>query len=261
MSGYVNSLRLVKWRFLLTFAEETNMPPFVGNTIRGALGKSLCDNFPAAYNAVFKVSAGGSIPNPFVISAPYPSKEFYQTGESLEFAVTLFGAACGFADDIIGAAKRMSGGKLSGTNLSNVTCEYSREWSDAGVQTIPPYGDITIHFVTPTELLRGKEPVCEPSFGTLIDSLFGRIAGIVDHYGESAFVLPYSLFADKPLVKAEFDLKQVKISLNKQPINGFTGTARYRGDITPYLPYIDLGSQIHIGKKTTRSCGEYIFEL
>ncbi|MDR0221894.1 MAG: CRISPR system precrRNA processing endoribonuclease RAMP protein Cas6, partial [Lachnospiraceae bacterium] len=43
--------------------------------------------------------------------------------------------------------------------------------------------------------------------------------------------------------------------------DGFVGTVSYFGDVTRYLPYIDLGSQIHIGKKTTRACGEYVFEI
>ena len=100
------------------------MPPFVGNTIRGAFSTALYENSKSAFNAVFKTEPVESAPNSYVISTPYPSKIGYVKGD-----------------------------------------------------------------------------------------------------------------------------------------NGIVGSVRYKGDITKYLPYIDLGSQIHIGKKTTRGCGEYEFEF
>ena len=36
-----------------------------------------------------------------------------------------------------------------------------------------------------------------------------------------------------------------------EPVDGILGEARYFGDVTRYLPYIDLGTQLHLGKKTT----------
>ena len=110
-------------------------------------------------------------------------------------------------------------------------------------------------------MLSGKQPVLNPDFATFVDRLFWRISAICDNYGESEFVVPYSLIARKPLVRAEYSLEQVSINSNNQPINGFIGKVSYSGDIVRYLPYIDLGSQMHIGKKTTRSCGEYTFEV
>ena len=101
----------------------------------------------------------------------------------------------------------------------------------------------------------------EPDFAVLMDSLLGRIAAICDHYGPSEFVIPYALVAKKPYVNAKYDLKRVQINSNSQPVNGFVGKVTFFGDVTRYLPYIDLGSQLHIGKKTTRSCGEYNFTL
>jgi hypothetical protein len=256
-----NELRLVKLLFTLTFIRESRLPPFAGNTIRGALGQSLCDNCGSAYNSLFKVTSGESVPNPFVIAAPYPSRGVYMPGDTLEFSLTLLGTACDYEDDVIDAAKLMCKGMLSGAGLSKAECEYARNWSDAGAESIMPCGAVTLDFIAPTEILSGKEPVYAPDFATLMGSLFGRIAGIIDNYGESEFTVPYALIAKKPLIIAEYDLKQVRINSNKQPINGFVGTIRYSGDVTRYLPYIDLGSQIHIGKKTTRSCGEYYFEL
>jgi hypothetical protein len=257
----MNSIKLLKLRFTLTFTGETHLPPFVGNTLRGALGRALCDNFPVVYEAVFKVAGGESTPNPFTISAPYPGKESYHIGENMDFSLTLFGSACVYEDEIINAAKLMCNGKLSHAKLTATELEYSREWSDAGAESITPCNFLRLQFISPTQILSGKVSVYAPDFGMFIDSLLGRISAITDNYGEKEFTIPYSLIARKPFVRAEYDTKRLLITTNKQPIGGFVGTICYLGDVTRYLPYIDLGSQLHLGKKTTRSCGEYTFEI
>jgi len=83
----------------------------------------------------------------------------------------------------------------------------------------------------------------------------------MDNYGENELILPYSLMYRKSYIKMECDLRTVKFQTNDQPIIGLLGQVRYYGDVTRYLPYIDLGSQTHIGKKTSRACGEYTFEI
>jgi len=252
---------LTKLRFELTFRNDSRLPLFVGNTIRGAIGQSLYDNHRGVYDKVFKTSSESSIPNPFAISAPYPSKGSYFKGDTLEFFITLFGSACEYDDAISDAARLMCSGKLLGAELSEVECIYSCEWSDSGAESIAHCDLVNLEFISPTELISSKRPVFEPDFTTFIDSLFGRISSICDNYGKCEFVIPYSLIARKPQVSAVYDLKNVQINSNSHPINGFIGKIAYSGDLTRYLPYIDLGSQIHLGKKTTRSCGEFSFEI
>jgi hypothetical protein len=257
----MNTLALTKLHFTLTFTRETRLPQFVGNTIRGALGQALHDDHQEVYDAVFKVADDGSVPNPFAVSAPYPSQGGYAAGETLGFSVTLFGTACGHADEMIEAAESMCKGKLATARLADAECVYSREWSDAYAETIPYCDTLTLDFASPTVLLSSREAVYEPDFPAFIDSLFGRISAVIDNHGENEFVLPYSLIARKPLVRATHDIKRVHINSNNHPIDGFVGRISYHGDVTRYLPYIDLGGQLHLGKKTTRSCGEYTFEI
>ena len=257
----MNKLKLCKHKFTLRFTADTILPPFVGNTIRGAFGQSLCDNFPDVCEQVFKIGDTESVPNPFVVSMPYPGKGGYRTGDTLDFAITLFGAACVYESEILSAVRLMCRGKLSSSEIINSEQVYIREWSDDGAETIPYADALTVRFLTPTEILSSKVPVAELDFKKYIDSLFGRIAGVIDRYTEDKFTIPYRFVANIPFVKAEYRLKPIRFKTSGQPINGFVGSIRYFGDITRYLPYIDLGSQIHIGKKTTRSCGEYSYKI
>jgi len=249
------------------FKEETRLPLFIGNTLRGALGQSLCDNFPIVYSTVFKVDGGESKPNPFVISAPYPGKGFYKSGDTLVFGITLFGSACEYVNDISGAARFMCNEKLSGAVLTESVLVYDREWSDADAEVTQPCDCLTVDFITPTEIKTegGTKTDLKPDFGLIIDRVFSRISAIFNNYGDGEFIIPYSLIANKPFVVAGHNLIHKRINLDvlgKKRIDGFVGKICYRGDITRYIPYVaNLGSQLHIGKKTTYSCGEYTFDL
>ncbi|MDR1160595.1 MAG: CRISPR system precrRNA processing endoribonuclease RAMP protein Cas6 [Syntrophomonadaceae bacterium] len=285
----MNSLRLAKHRFTLRFKSDTILPSFIGNTIRGALGRALyednswfaeelqcacccaelreynsytygyCNN--CAYGSIFKSSSVVSIPNPYTISVPYPAKMDYRSGDELMFFITLFGSACDFGTNVITAAKNMCKGKITDCVCDYEGTEYERVWSDGGAESIPYCGKLTINFITPTEILSSKKPVTEVPFAALIDTLFGRIGDIIDNYTNGKFIIPYKLIAHKPYITTKTKLRPTYFQTSGQPIRGFLGSVTYFGDVTHYLPYIDLGSQIHIGKKTTRACGEYNFEI
>ena|GEM_PF-6693833 len=256
-----NTLRLIKYKIVLRFTSASELPPFLGNTIRGALGGALERMGSPAYEQVFKVKTPESVPNPYAIDVPYPSKSIYKAGDTLEFYITLFGCACEYAAEFTVAANDMSRGNLKNCVLDDFVAVYDRIWSDAGSESIPQCNEILIKFATPTEILSSKKTMSELSFGIFVDSLFGRIGGIIDNYMVRNFIIPYALVSKKPFVSATHNIKQLTLKTRNQPINGFIGTIKYSGNITPYLPYIDLGSQIHIGKKTTRACGEYSFEI
>ena len=273
---YKNRLQLTKLRITLRFQAASHLPSFVGNTLRGALGRALsqlccewdsprCDtcNKTAAcvYGAMFKAQSSSSIPNPYVISAPFPSNGHYKSGDKLAFFITLFGSACIFERDVLSAAESMCTAKLKDAELVDAVCDYSRQWSDEGAESIVPCDKLTVHFMTPTEIRIGGEAITEVDFATLTESLFGRITDIIGNYTEGEFVLPYRLSVRKPLIQSEYNLKKVHLTTSGQPIDAILGTISYFGDVTRYLPYIDLGTQLHIGKKTTRGCGEYVFEI
>jgi len=192
---------------------------------------------------------------------PYPCNEEYKAGDILSFYITLFGTACSFEKEVIDAAKYMCEGKLAHAQLAEYKQVYNRIWSDEGAEHIPYCNTLTVNFLTPTEIFIQGKAASQINFDLFIDRLFGRISVIIDHFGKSEFVLPYNLIANKPLIKAEYDLNMVRFNTSGQPITGVCGNVRYSGDVTRYLPYVDLGSQVHIGKKTTRACGEYAFVI
>jgi len=217
--------------------------------------------YPDIYRNIFKVATIESMPNPFVISTKYPSDVEYKSGCELVFYITLFGAVCGFAQKVANAVESMNNGKLANTRLMRCEEIYDQEWSDAGAEHISHCDVLTVDFLTPTGIMVKKQATAQIDFHLFVDRLFARIGEIIDNYSDSELVIPYNLVSKKPNVKAEYNLRMVKFQTNGQPISGVCGKVRYMGNVSRYLPYIDLASQLHIGKKTTRSCGEFSFEI
>ena len=98
--------------------------------------------------------------------------------------------------------------------------------------------------------------------GCLGRALLHRNCRLCDLYGEGEFTLPYRLLARKPRIAAQFSTQRVAIPQDHgQRVDGIVGEITYEGEITRYLPYLDLGTKLHIGKKTTRGCGQFEIEI
>ncbi|GHU34160.1 hypothetical protein FACS1894105_00440 [Clostridia bacterium] len=193
----------------------------------------------------------------------------------------LFGIAVHLWKDLITSVKAMFegdfGGHVAAFRLKNVGNYYNgelvfndgefllepafAEWSDKNASTIERVTAIRINFLTPYEILQNDKLVAEPDFSLFTEALFSRIAAVADLYGESEFVLPYRLMYRKPFVQVKHNLKIVTLTQKKESVTGVYGSIDFIGEITRYVPYIDIGTQLHIGKKTTRGCGEYNFEI
>jgi hypothetical protein len=275
---FMNTLNLVKLTFLAEFATDTSLPSYIGNSLRGVLGRSLisrncirddanCEDCQrkseCVYAEVFKsqtqVAGLTSVPNPFVFDFDYPGREHYAKGDTLDFSITLFGSAFRWKAEIVSAVKDMFQGKLGSLHLIKADEEYACEWSDEG--EIPRIDTLTVELMTPLVLLNSKKLVADIDFNLFTDSLFNRIAGVIDVYGDSEFVLPYSLMHRKPNIMTTADLHVVSIKQEKQPIVGLMGKLSFSGELTRYIPYVDLCAQLHIGKLTTRGCGKIELEI
>jgi hypothetical protein len=296
----MNALKLVKLVFEAEVITKTLLPGYLGNTIRGALGKALaarcCENqsqtlcggcdraaacvYAQMFKSVYRDAEFTSAPNPYAIDVGSSDRREYSVGDTIQFNVLLFGSATRFAEEVVLAARAMFGGVFGGAKqalaLRSVHDGYTNApvlkdgsvsapepvvWNDDGAESIKKITEIEVEFITPTQILRMSKLASEFDFDTLTDSLFNRISSIIDIYGDKEFVLPYRLPFRKPQIAVEQDLRIVTIKQEKQPIVGMVGKARYSGELTRYMPYIDLGTQLHIGKMATRGCGQYKFKI
>ena len=291
----MNQLQMVRMDLEAEVLQNVQLPGFLGNVLRGCLGRALlrqncgmgspdCETcsrrggcvYPNVFKVIRSTTAFPTMPAPFVIRAPEFGKRQWQAGEALKFSILLFGSAIRWSTEILQAASTIFEGRFAQTQgalrlqavhdgFTGQSAENELQiavWSDTGAQSIPPVQGVKIRFLSPTQVFQDHFVVEKPEFSLFMDSLFARIAAMVDIYGEEEFVLPYGLVGRKPQVAARVSTQRITIPQDRgQRVDGIIGEIVYEGNVTRYLPYLDLGTQLHIGKKTTRGCGQYEIEI
>jgi hypothetical protein len=84
---------------------------------------------------------------------------------------------------------------------------------------------------------------------------------MIDLYGKGEFIIPYGLVHRLLHIVARQNLRKVSIIDAKCTFEGFLGEVAYSGELTRLMPYIDLGSVMHMGKLKTRGFGQYTFQI
>lgn len=156
----------------------------------------------------------------------------------------------------------------------------------------PPVDTLDIEFLTYTRVV-GKGHLRESlDFPLLFGAILRRLALLIYAHGsggslplpdgptlEAAAFLQYfyDRYAQRPearaAIRSAFDLAGQVTTVTQQlhwsdwerysgrqethmKLGGVLGTVRYRGSLTPFLPYVRLGEYIHVGKNTAFGLGQ-----
>ena len=126
-------------------------------------------------------------------------------------------------------------------------------------------GSLGIRFVTPTQIKYQGRPAAAPEFHVLWRSLQLRLSmlrlahgagrpeldfGAVIRLAEAVRLTDWDTRAD---TWERYSSRQGR----RVPMQGFTGTARYQGDLAPFLPALRLGTLTGIGDNCTFGQGEF----
>lgn len=285
----MNILRFLKMKFELEALSEYRSLNFIGNKIRGAMGKSIvrlfyekkgfsffdCENdMEGVYRKVFKPpllrNDFTTTPAPFVIDVSNLDRVI-KKDEKTSFSICLFGDRIQFFKEIILTVSDI----FSQTNnlfnqsfkllkvYSSIYNSFLWEngdftndplatvWTDNGILEYKEENDTNIELMIEfkSALLLKDDLEKSLDFSSFVDMTFYRLAGMIDLYEEKECVLPYSLLFRKPYIQTEIIRKDDKPKI------------RFYGKLGRYLPYIDIGSHLHLGKKSTYGFGEYRYYL
>lgn len=126
-------------------------------------------------------------------------------------------------------------------------------------------GSVEVEFLSPTELKHNGKTVQRPSFPVLFGRVRDRLATLA------------MLYADAPLDEIDFEGTSTRASLvemtrceihqeerlrrssrtgQTHPIGGFTGTARYEGDLAEFLPFLEAAQWTGVGRHAVWGNGE-----
>jgi hypothetical protein len=232
-------------------------------------------------------------PHPYVIEPFLSSATRYRAGESFDFSLVLFGATNDYLPYFIyafemmgegGIGKKITGGRTKfrldralhegeaiydGETRKLRTPALLKKLSVANPLQPVESGTLEVRFVTPLRLKSGNSLTAELPFHILIRAALRRISSLFACYGDGEPPLDY-----RGLVALAGEVETVQFGLhwydwerwsNRQEqtmlMGGIMGNITYRGNFGPFVPLLDLCSDLHLGKQTAFGLGkiEYTF--
>lgn len=228
-------------------------------------------------------------PHPFVLEPPLDNKQIYNLGDKLLFSLILIGRANHYLPFFISAFEKLGEigiGKGRGKYiLKEVKTAYTPETvlykdtkgfifpdeikSDLQNKHLNPHrknDEITLNFLTPTRIMYlSKLLTKELPFHVLLSRLLERIKVLSDaHCG-----LPLSLPGRELLNKSKkVSIKESNLYFynwerysNRQKkrmqLGGLVGKITYKGDIKVFIPFLKIGTYLHVGKNTSFGLGKF----
>jgi hypothetical protein len=226
-------------------------------------------------------------PRPYVLKPPLTVKCDFSKSDHLEFELVLLGPAMDVLPYYVYAVtemgKRGLGKKRGKFNLLRVEEIIGGEpaiifESGAGMLSVAPdrfipatamthenLNFIRLQFLTPLRIVKNKHLVTRLTFPVLFENLAHRLTLLTEMYGRRENLPDFSKLAQhaKDIHVAESKLRWhdwKRYSGNQDAymkFGGLAGAIAFEGDLTPFIPYLALGSQVHIGQKTTFGLGHY----
>ena len=232
-------------------------------------------------------------PHPFILEPPRTGKLAYAPGDTFACNLILIGEAINllpwmvFTFDQIGKRGIGLRGERGRCRLDSVESLAAREdcspqmiytaetqmltgegiilRPDDVICAVPNVAHgIELEFLTPTSIKVAGHWTSDLRFEHFIRNLLRRIRLLnYFHCGEDLDVDASDLFKAADAVRHESHLRWVRADRwshraeSSVPMGGFIGRIRYKGNLTPFLPFICLGAHLHIGHHTAFGYGQY----
>ena len=226
-------------------------------------------------------SGFADLPRPFVFRATHLDGKTIAAGEAFRFDIHVFypdefalaylvRCFAQLADEGLGPRR----GKARLTGVDQMTAEGSMVQvydGSALVRLDPPAplrfsleppawraGKLLVRFLTPTELKESGVPAPRPEFSVLFARVRDRISNLCALYGEGAPDIDYAALGARArsvrLVRCEVEQVHAERRSSKtgqrHPIGGFVGEAEYEGELTEFMPYLELAHWTGVGRQT-----------
>lgn len=247
----------------------------------------------AADDAFQFLSRVDQVPHPYLFEVPFTDQQFYRAGERFPFSMRLFGFATDVALNLIAvvmdagrhgltkqsvpfrivSVRSVSADGTSSLVYDGETMRYhslpaARYWKPENGHSNP--SALRLHLVTPATFVRRGRLQSRITFSDIVTSLVRRTVAVA-HYAEGIQGLPAVYqgerlsIDDVAVTEQSFAWVDVPRYSNKQhtemQFGGIVGEAVFTGNLTPWIPLVQFGTLMHVGKRTTFGFGLYSVEL
>jgi CRISPR-associated endoribonuclease Cas6 len=120
---------------------------------------------------------------------------------------------------------------------------------------------LRIEFLSPTEIKNQERP----EFGPLFSRIRDRISTLRALYGSGPLEIDFKGMGERAAAirMTRCDLQHVDVTRGtgqRHPLSGFVGFAEYEGDLTEFIPYLEIACYTGVGRQTVWGKGEIAIE-
>jgi hypothetical protein len=124
-----------------------------------------------------------------------------------------------------------------------------------------PVEHARVTFLSPTELKNQDRP----EFGPLFSRVRDRISTLRALYGPGPLEIDFKEMGQRAAAvrMTHCELRNVEVSRTtgqRHQLSGFTGFAEYEGDLTEFIPYLEIAAYTGVGRQTVWGKGEISVE-
>ncbi len=228
-------------------------------------------------------------PHPFIIEPPLEIQRIYKSGQQLNFRLVLIGKAIDYLPYFVYTFDELGkigiGKGKAKYELSEVCCN-GKTIYDSKSKTLKSFSSsilnlefgilnsikgfsqtLKLSFITPTRILYNAHLTLDLEFHILIRNLLRRISLLYYFHCNG----DPSEWDFKGLIEKAKEIKVKEKNLKwfdwgrysgrqetRIKMGGFVGEITFEGDIGPFMPLIEAGEILHVGKGTAFGLGKYI---
>lgn len=239
-------------------------------------------------------------PRPYIIEPPIDSKTYYAPNDVFEFKLILLGKAIAMLPFIIYAFELM-GRQGLGKNAQDehaatrftiqdilsahtdppqsiydahnkqllACCTAQELHYSPAPQSIAPAQYLDVQLETLLRFKTDNMLATQLSFSQLCRLMMRRISTIFAEWGEEELGLDYKYFLQKAeaieTIHSSLQWQDYTRYSNRQKqklkLGGLIGFVRYKGDVSPFIPLLQLATLLHLGKQSSFGLGKISYSL
>ena len=233
------------------------------NLFRGQFGKILYRTDPAMYAQFFAptretgASGLGDPPRPFVLRVRHLDGA---TLQSFHIGMNVFETnppnlipICQAMDELIRESLRAEVHGLEGADILSLPI-------DGATAT----ERVRVTFLSPTELKNYDQP----EFGSLFGRIRDRVSTLRALYGTGPLEIDFKAMGQRAAAIRMTHCETHPVAAQRisrgtgqrHQLNGFVGFAEYEGDLTEFIPYLEIAAYTGVGRQTVWGKGEISIE-
>lgn len=287
---------LLKLRIYVQFQQDTEQPSFKGSMLHGWFGHAIKAVDEHAFFILYG-NHENLQPKPYIVRPNEDLKTQWRKNEIYHFDIILVGDAIRFGESVVEACRYgqklglgpkrtpfslislcsitpyalkagLHSTQLSDWLIASPVLEPQRYDGEPQRYDGEPQVEIAIHYQTPIRLKSAGNIIKNrvPGLDEWLNHIIRRWKTLSEFWVTSSDELFNQLYQELPLLgdyetHAHLYFEDWQRYSHKErnhlPFGGLKGQVSYFGDISPSVPWLMVGQQLHIGGKTTFGLGYY----